>query len=135
MLQRGSHISTNYRFPCVLSRRPLVLISSSSPLPRPSLQDDAFTESFISTIGVDFVRAGCLLQCRYIALPLFIHEEDSWRAIHLALSPLSPPASHRTPPTLASQRFRTVKIGDKTVKLQIVRSQRGAVAFRDVAAL
>jgi hypothetical protein len=43
---------------------------------RHPLQDDAFTESFISTIGVDF-------------------------------------------------RFKTVKIADKTVKLQIVRRRRG----------
>jgi hypothetical protein len=54
-------------------------------------QDDAFTESYISTIGVDFVS---------------IYIRSNPRVIPLIV---------------LCQRFRTVKIDKKTVKLQIVR--------------
>lgn len=61
-------------------------------------QDDDFTESYISTIGVDFVRACHAAQCSHTRP----------RAPRLVFC------------VRVLQRFRTVKIEDKTVKLQIV---------------
>jgi len=65
--------------------------------------DDAFTDSYISTIGVDFVSAASRLE-RVNQL--------GWASF----PPLTfPPHTHAR-----TQRFRTVKIDKKTFKLQIV---------------
>lgn len=70
------------------------------------LQDDAFTESFISTIGVDFVST--------CDRPLALDHAYTWRYTSLIGNRVIHDESYPL------QRFRTVKIGDKTVKLQIV---------------
>ena len=68
--------------------------------------DDAFTDSYISTIGVDFVRT-CMQMDRPRRPPRPL--------VYMAHSSF-PPFSH-------PQRFRTVKIDKKTFKLQIVSPQ------------
>ena len=94
------------------STRPCRHAALSPLAPSPAawpVQDDAFTESFISTIGVDFVSAHGVVRAPPPLPP----------PAHLTHPP-PPPRSPHHPPIL--QRFRTVKIGDKTVKLQIVRA-------------
>lgn len=72
--------------------------------------DDTYTDSYISTIGVDFVRGFCAL-----------------------LRPPSLPARSRAPcpvpPCPRGQKIRTVDLDGKRVKLQIVRLGARACAL------
>ena len=60
--------------------------------------DDTYTESYISTIGVDFVRS-----LSYLPNP-----------------PCVPQESERRNADLLFQKIRTIELDGKTVKLQIV---------------
>ena len=77
--------------------------------------DDAFTDSYISTIGVDFVSGVAGAGVRSVERGLvhtigraWVDKDRYHPSIHPSIHP---------PP----QRFRTVKIDKKTFKLQIVR--------------
>lgn len=108
--------------------------------------DDAFTDSYISTIGVDFVScgfiplaAGDVDPCVHVTSGcIFVFCSTLCMLVRFVSSTLlissSLPEPHALVDLIAScecligdsvQRFRTVKIDKKTVKLQIVSTFNG----------
>ena len=103
--------------PCVVVERSSGVLST---IIAHSLSSHTPLQSFISTIGVDFVRAraGRGARGRWSGL-----REPPGAPACAAISHLHTPA-----PLFSLQRFRTVKIADKTVKLQIVSARVDARA-------
>ena len=119
---RGLRVAASSVFaflPCALRPPPLSRRTHartlSLSLSFPSSQDDTYTESYISTIGVDFVRGwrkerGGKRESRRAGLS------------QARGAPLHAPRS--SSPSFPSQKIRTVELDGKVIKLQIVRERR-----------
>ena len=72
----------------------------------PNFQDDSYLESYISTIGVDFVSS-LYVKCGFVKLSVY-----AWVPFYEMLNII----------VIWLQKIRTVELDSKTIKLQIVRS-------------